>query len=107
MVPTTTIMEPKEYQNEPRDLQEHPLRVSIGKLGNKWFHSPTKIDKSTIQRIIKQQSPESVELDAKGVPKWNQTRCQYASKTNVKTGNETDDETHDNYVFLNGRSRKV
>ena len=49
----------------------------------------TIVDRNSIQNIIKKQSPQNSEFDAKGVPKWSPDRCQNSSKLDAKTGKET------------------
>ena len=44
----------------------------------------------TIDSSSKKRLPKNMEFDAKGVPKWNRSRCQKSSKINAKTGNEKD-----------------
>ena len=47
-----------------------------------------------------------MEVDAKGMPKCNQNRCQNSSKNNAKIGSEKDHEnhqSHQNHVFMNGK----
>ena len=50
-----------------------------------------KIDATNHQ---KNDHPNIWNLMPKGVPKWSQNRCQNSSKINAKTGNEKDQENH-------------
>ena len=45
-----------------------------------------------------------MELDSKGVPKWNQNRCPNSSTINAKAGNEKYHENNEKCVFLNNRN---
>ena len=47
-----------------------------------------------MRKIIKKRSPKNIELDATGMLKWIQNRCQNASTINAETGTEKGDETH-------------
>ena len=48
-----------------------------------------------------------MEFDAKGMPKWNQHRCQNSSKIDAKSGNDKKYEKHDkNHVFCMVQSCK-
>ena len=41
-----------------------------------------------------------MEVDAKGLQKWNQNRCQNSAKINAKTRKG---KNHKNYISLNGK----
>ena len=56
-----------------------------------------------MQTIIKKRSPQNMEFDAKGLPKWSQNRYQNSSKTNAKTCNEQIMKIITNNVSLNGK----
>ena len=105
-MPKSTKMEPKGSQNEARDLPKHPLGNRVGKVMKKgasremkWTTFSSKIEKNTIQKIIKNQSPKNMRIDGKKVPKWSQNQWKNTSKINAKTGRGKDEEHHGNSCF--------
>ena len=55
--------------------------------------------KNRFKKSSRKRSPQNIKFDAKGVPKWSQNRCQKSSKINAKTGNEKDQENHQQSCF--------
>ena len=87
----TTNMEPKVSQIEPRNLQKHQLRNRFKKLGvlndsrdkkREFFYQ--NVSTNHIKNHFEKRSPQHMEFDAKGVPKWCQNRCPNSSKINAK-----------------------
>ena len=89
--PNDTKREPKGSQSEPRKLRKHHLRNRVEKVMKRGVTSSTFWDsflaRKSIPKIIKKGSPNIMELDAKGVPKWIPNRCPNSSKFN-SFGNE-------------------
>ena len=74
---------PKGSQSEPRSFQKHHLRNRVEKVRKKedsGYCSPEpfliKIDTSTIQKNIQNTIIKNMEINAKGMHKWSQNRCQ-------------------------------
>ena len=59
-------------------------------LGSVFHKNRNNIIKNDSNKYQKKRSPKNMKFDAKGVPKWNQNRCQNSSKINAITGNEKD-----------------
>jgi hypothetical protein len=67
--------------------------------GTLFAHTSKKHNKNRFKKSSKKRSPQNMKFDAKGIPKCSQNRCQNSSKINAKTGNEKDQENHQQSCF--------
>ena len=104
-VTKNTYTEPKGCQNEPRDLQKHPLRNRIGKVKKRGvrihsFREPWLVKIRSKISSTKERSLKNIEFDTKGVPNWRWNRCQNSSKINAKTETEKARENNEKSCFF-------
>ena len=60
----------------------------------------SQIDKKNYPKYHqRKRSPQNMECDPKGVPKWDRNRCNKSSKNNAKTDNEKDHANHQKSYF--------
>ena len=65
--------EPKGSQSEPRNLQEHQLRNRFEKVKALTDPQDKKREpflSKSIKKYYPKRSPENMQFDAKGVPRW-------------------------------------
>ena len=79
-------------KDDPSDPKHHVLGPSFDQ----------KSIKDRFTNSSKKRARKNMEFDVKGVPKWNQNRCQNSSKVNAQTGNEKDQENHKKSCFSEG-----
>ena len=109
-----TNMEPKGSQSEPSNFQKHQLRNRVEQIqvlkdsqDAFWKAFLFKSINKSHQKSYQKRSPQNMEFDAEGEPKWYQNRCQNSSTINAKTGNKKIIEININHVSLNGNIIKI